>query len=200
MFGRSRAGERGRSVHSVPMPPSSGARRVRSAAFAASAVGLTLGAHATAGGELPALPLVLLLVALVEAASSTFARRPRGPVATAGALLTAQVVLHGAFALATPAGATHLAHVGHAHSAPMLVAHGITVLVLAALLSHGERLIAHVARVLLPVALLRPFRSLPMTRLVVAVPRKVRLRLAASVHDLSRRGPPPPHRLLAARG
>jgi hypothetical protein len=38
-----------------------------------------------------------------------------------------------------------------------------------------------------------------MTRLVVAVPRKVRLRLAASVHDLSRRGPPPLDRLLAAR-
>jgi hypothetical protein len=170
------------------MPTASGARSVRSGAFAVSAVSLSLGAHVTAGGDVPVIPLLLLLVALVDASSSTFARRPRGPIATAVALLAAQVVLHGAFMFAAPA---HAAHAGHLHSLPMLVAHGIAAFVLAVLLSHGERLITHVARVLLPVALLRPFRPLPATRLVVAVPSDVPpLRLAATLHDLSRRGPP----------
>jgi hypothetical protein len=169
------------------MPTGSGARSARSVAFAVSAVSLSLGAHATAGGDVPDVPL-LLLVALVDAASSTLARRPRGPVATAVALLSAQVVLHGAFMFAAP---DHAAHAGHLPSLPMVVAHGIAAFVLAVLLSHGERLITHVARVLLPVALLRPFRPLLATRLVVAVPSDVPpLRLAATLHDISRRGPP----------
>jgi hypothetical protein len=173
------------------MPTASGARSVRSVAFAVSAVSLSLGAHATAGGDVPDVPLLLLLIALVDAVSSTFARRPRGPTATAVALLAAQVVLHGAFMFAAPAHAAHAAHAGHLHSLPMLVAHGIAAFVLAVLLSHGERLITHVARVLLPVALLRPFRPLLATRLVVAVPSDVPpLRLAATLHDISRRGPP----------
>jgi hypothetical protein len=185
-------------VHSGAMFTSSGARRVRSTAFAVSAVGLTLGAHATAGGELPAVPLLLLLIALVEAASSTFARRPRGPIPTASALLSTQVVLHGAFALAAPPHAGHSSHVSHLPSVSMVVAHGIAALVLAFLLSHGERLIKRVGRLLLPVALLRPFRPRPASRLVVVVPRDVPpLRLAASLHDISRRGPPNPS--LAAR-
>jgi hypothetical protein len=170
------------------MLTSSGARSVRSVAFSVSAVGLSLGAHVTAGGEIPVVPLLLLLVALVDAASSTFARRPRGPLATAAALLSAQVVLHGAFALTAPC---HAGHFFHIPSLPMVVGHGLAALVLAVLLSHGERLISHVARVLLPVALLRPFRPLPVTRLVVRVPSDVpTLRLAATLHDLSRRGPP----------
>jgi len=170
------------------MPTGSGARSARSVAFAVSAVSLSLGAHATAGGDVPDVPLLLLLVALVDAASSTLARRPRGPVATAVALLSAQVVLHGAFMFAAP---DHAAHAGHLPSLPMVVAHGIAAFVLAVLLSHGERLITHVARVLLPVALLRPFRPLLATRLVVAVPSDVPpLRLAATLHDISRRGPP----------
>lgn len=175
-------------VHSLPMSPSSGARRLRSAAFAASAVGLTLGAHVTAHGEPPDVLLLLLLVALVDATSSTFTRRPRGPVATAAALLVTQAVLHLAFVLATPA---HSAHAEHVPSLPMLVAHGIVAVVLAVVLSHGERLISHVARVLLPVAVLRPFRPLPVSRLVVAVvPDDVPRGLGACPRDISRRGPP----------
>jgi hypothetical protein len=170
------------------MPTSSGARSVRSAAFAFSAVGLSLGAHVTAGGEVPIVPHLLLLVALVEAASARFACRPRGPVATAVALLAAQAVLHAAFMLAAP---THVAHVDHLPSPPMLAAHGITATVLAVVLAHGERLITRVARALVPVALLRPFQPLPVSRPVTATAIDVpRLRLAATLHDLSRRGPP----------
>lgn len=181
-------------VHSLPMSTSSGARRARSVAFTVSAVGLTAGAHVTAGGGPPDVPQLLLLVALVEAVSATFAGRPRGPVSTAAALLTAQVVLHFALAFATPA---HVAHLGHTPSLPMLVAHGLAAVVLAALLSHGERLIARVARVLLPVAVRRPFRAVPVSRLLVVAPRDVPLRLGPSLHDISGRGPPSP--CLAAR-
>jgi hypothetical protein len=176
-------------VHSLPMSTSSGARRVRSVAFAVSAVGLTAGAHVTAGGELPDVPQLLLLAGLVEAVSATFARRPRGPVATAGALLLAQVVLHFALVFATPA---HVAHVGDIPSPSMLVTHGLAAVVLAALLSHGERLVARAARVLLPVAVLRPFRALPVSRLVVVVLRDVPLRVVGCLHDISGRGPPHP--------
>ena len=112
----------------------------------------------------------------------------RRPGFTAVALLSAQVVLHGAFALAAP---VHAAHVHHLPSPPMLVAHGIAALVLAVLLSHGERLITHVVGVLLPVALLRPFRPLPVARFVATVRSDVPpLRLVATLHDLNRRGPP----------
>jgi hypothetical protein len=169
------------------MPTSSGARSVRSTAFAGCAVGLALGAHVTAGGEVPDLLPLLLLAVLAEAASSTFARRPRGAIATAVALLSAQVVLHGAFMMAVP----HTVHVSHLPSPPMLVAHGIAALVLGVLLARGERLIRRVARVLVPVALLRPFRPLPVRRLVIAASSDApRLRPSVTVHDLSRRGPP----------
>ena len=156
-------------------------------AFAASAVGLTAGAHVTGGGEPPDIPQLLLLVALGEGVSARFARRPRGPLATAAALLTTQVVLHFAFAFATPA---HVAHLGHTPSLPMLVAHGLAAVVLGALLSHGERLIARVLRALLPVAVLRPFRASPGSRLLVVAPRDVPFRLGVSLHDISGRGPP----------
>jgi hypothetical protein len=177
------------------MPTSSGARSVRSAAFAACAVGLALGAHATAGGGVPDLLVLLLLGVLVEAASSTFARRPRGALATALALLSVQVVLHSAFMMAAPA---HMAHGSHLHSPSMVVAHGIAALILGVLLARGERQITCVARLLVPVALLRPFRPLPVRRLVIAAPVDVpRLRPAVTLHDLSRRGPP--DRCLATR-
>jgi hypothetical protein len=79
----------------------------------------------------------------------------------------------------------------------MLVAHGIAALVLAVLLNHGERVITRIARALVPVALLRPFRPRSATRPMVAIPTDgPALRLAASLHDLSRRGPPH-HGLLA---
>jgi hypothetical protein len=170
------------------MPTSSGAASVRSAAFAAGAVGLSLGAHVTGGGEVPDVLALLLLGVLVEAASSTFARRPRGAIATAGALLAAQVVLHGAFVIAAPA---HVAHGNHLPSPSMLVAHTVAALVLGVLLARGERLITRVARVLVPVAVLRPFRPLPVRRLVIAAAGDVpRLRPAVTLHDLSRRGPP----------
>jgi hypothetical protein len=193
-FPRSASAHGRTDVHSLPVPTTSGACRARSAAFAASAVGLTLGAHVTAHGEPPGVPFLLLVVVLVEAMSSTFARRPRGPFATAAALLTAQVVLHVAFVLATPG---HAVHGDHLSSRPMLVAHGIAAVVLAVLLSRGERLIAHVARLFLPVAVLRPFRPVAVGRLVVAASNHVPLRLRASLHDISRRGPP--SRPLAAR-
>jgi hypothetical protein len=158
-------------------------------------VGLALGAHVTVGGDVPGLLPLLLLGVLVEAASSTFARRPRGAIATAVALLSAQVVLHGAFVMAVPA---HMGHGNHLPSPPMVVAHGIAALVLGVLLARGERLITRVARVLVPVALLRPFRPLPARRLVIAAPGEVpRLRPAVTLHDLSRRGPP--ERCLATR-
>ncbi len=167
------------------MSTSSGARRLRSAAFSASAVGLTLGAHVTAHGEPPDVLSLLVLVVLVDVVSSTFGRRPRGPVATSAALLMTQVVLHVAFVLAAPA------HGEHVLSAPMLAAHGVAAVVLAVLLSHGERLIGHAAGVLLPVAVLCPFRAVPVSRVVVAaVTRDVPLRLGACLHDISGRGPP----------
>jgi hypothetical protein len=156
-------------------------------AFAVSAVGLTAGAHVTAGGEPPDVPQLLLLVALAEGVSARFAGRPRSPVTTAAALLMTQVVLHFAFAFATPG---HVAHLGSTPSLAMLVAHGLAAAVLGALLSHGERLIARVVRALLPVAVLRPFRVVPVTRLLVVAPRDVPLRQGASLHDISGRGPP----------
>lgn len=170
------------------MSTSSGARRLRSAAFAASAVALTLGAHVTAHGEPPDVLFLLVLVAPVDVMSSAFGRRPRGVVATTAALLTTQVLLHGAFVLAAPA---HAAHTQPVPSAAMLAAHGIAAVLLAVLLSHGERLVGHAAGVLLPVAVLRPFRPSPVSRpAVVALPAEVPPLLGARLHDISMRGPP----------
>jgi hypothetical protein len=166
---------------------SGGVRRFRSCAFAASAVALALGAHVTAHGAPPDALLLLLLVALGDGVSSTYARRPRGPVATAAALVTTQLVLHVVFVLAAP---DHGAHADHVLTLPMLVTHGFAAVVLAVLLSHGERLVARAAGLLLPVLLLRPFRPVPVGRPVVAAAGEVPLRPAASVHDISRRGPP----------
>lgn len=178
------------SSRSVERASRHSAQRVRSAAFAVSAVGLALGAHVTAGGVVPALPLVLLLVVLIEGIAATFARQRRSPAVIAIGLVGAQAFLHSAFTLVTPSG--------HAHpvlpSGSMMLAHGVATLLLAGLLHRGEELLERLTHLLLPLVVLLPYRPLPATRMRLRAPRMtVVCDRTALLHDLTRRGPPAPH-------
>ena len=165
------------------------ARRLRSTGFAAAAVGLAVGAHTTAGGAVPVLPLLVLLGTLVEASATAFARRRRGAAATGAALITTQAALHAAF-LATEPG-----HGAHAALGPsMLLAHGLAALVLGWLLSHGETVLVRALARLLPVLAVVPFRPATVIHVLVRTPAGPQWRRpAVSLHDLSRRGPPGRH-------
>jgi hypothetical protein len=186
----------------VTVPTSEGARRLRSAGFAAAAVGLAVGAHAGAGGALPALPLLIGLAALVGAGASASARRRRGPVTTGAALLATQVALHVVLSAAGPSHhGGHAAHADHAgwaaHLAPspgMLGAHALAALVLGWVLSHGEAAAGRAVALLVPVVAGPP----PMPRPAARVHLRTwvaarRPRPAVTLHDLSRRGPPVAH-------
>ncbi|WP_214405984.1 hypothetical protein [Pseudonocardia lacus] len=176
-------------------------RRLRSVAFAVAAVGLAVGAHVTAGGSPPALPLVVGLAALVEAGATTMARRRRGTATTAAGLAAAQALLHVVFSAVEPAHAgyadhaQHMAHGGHLVGAPtpaMFAAHGLAAVVLGFLLSHGDRMAGWALRLLVPVAAIAPFRPRVGSAAppVVAVATAGLARWVVGLHDVSRRGPP----------
>ncbi|MCO1655624.1 hypothetical protein [Pseudonocardia humida] len=176
--------------------PTPGAvRRLRSAAFAVSAVGLAVGAHVTAGGALPALPLVVGLVALVEASATAMARRRRGTAGTAAGLVVAQALLHFAFAADSPhAGHGHMAHGGQfggANAPTMLAAHALAAVVLGFLLSHGDRMAEWAVGLLVPIAVVAPFRPRASVRVLLVAPVTAALgRWVVGLHDVGRRGPP----------
>jgi hypothetical protein len=74
----------------------------------------------------------------------------------------------------------------------MLAWHAAATVVLATVLSRGDRIIAHLGEVLVPVVALRPFRAGPVrvpsaTRPVRDTPRSHR---QVCRHAVSRRGPP----------
>lgn len=166
---------------------SRGVERVRATAFAASTVGLALGAHVTAGGVMPALPLLVLLVALTEGFFTAFAQRRRGPVEIGAALVGAQSALHCAFTLAAPP--EH--HTGVSPTPTMVLTHGVATLMLAVLLHRGEDVLAWVARLLLPLVVLLPYRPRSTTRVRLCTPTPVPLRSHRFLlPQLSRRGPP----------
>jgi hypothetical protein len=170
--------------------PTGAVPRLRSAAFALAAVGLAVGAHVTAGGMLPAVPLAVGLVALVEAAATAWARNRRGAVTTAAALVVAQALLHVVLSAAEPSHAGH-AHHGSATTPGMLAAHGLAAVVLGFLLSHGDRMAGWAVGLLVPIVVVAPFRPRVGVRVLPATPAgTAAVRSAISLHDLSRRGPP----------
>jgi hypothetical protein len=173
----------------VPTP--GGVPRLRSAAFAAAAVGLAVGAHVTAGGGPPVVPLVVGLVALVEAVATAFARRRRGAVATGAALAGSQALLHVVLAAAEPSHAGHAGHAAGVLTPAMLTAHALAAMVLGGLLSHGELVLGWALGLLVPIAAVVPFRPPAPTAVAVVVPVvHAARRWAVTLHDLSRRGPP----------
>ncbi|GAY12454.1 hypothetical protein [Pseudonocardia sp. N23] len=175
--------------------PGPDARPWRVAAVAVATVVLTLAAHVLAGGAtMPSLPVLGILVLLVDLSATVVGRSPRGPLETGIALAFTQTVLHLAFTASTASvdQAGHL-HV-HSHlTTPMLAGHAAAALALGALISHGEQVLRRAVRRLLPVVATAPFRApVRFAPRPVPVARDVRVRVATSVSDLSRRGPPRP--------
>ncbi|UVJ40226.1 hypothetical protein [Arthrobacter sp. CJ23] len=86
---------------------------LRSAALSATIVALAAGAHVLAGGQLPAAPVLLALLALTGLVTTTATRFKLGfPVL--GALLGAgQLALHEAFTVFSPLGITAPGQSGH---------------------------------------------------------------------------------------
>lgn len=136
---------------------------VRAVALGATTLTLAAGAHTGAGGALPPPGLLALLVLFLAPVSLALARRSRGVVWTAAALLGEQVGLHTAFTVLAPDPsdcAATVTGVGHhavhltAHgcemaagmagsqamsSVSMLVAHAAATVLTAGILVHGER-------------------------------------------------------------
>ncbi|MBN9113452.1 MAG: hypothetical protein J0I34_32290 [Pseudonocardia sp.] len=175
--------------------PGPDARQWRIGAVALATVALALAAHVLAGGgAMPSLPVLGALLLVLDLSATVVGRRPRGPLETGIALAFTQTVLHVAFTASTasvdPAGHLHV----HSHlTAPMLAGHAAAALVLGALISHGERLLLRALRRLLPVAAVHPFHApARFAPRPVPVARDARVRVATSVSDLSRRGPPVP--------
>ncbi|WP_426302130.1 hypothetical protein [Arthrobacter sp. R-11] len=95
---------------------------LRSAALALAILSLATGAHVIAGGTLPALPLVLALLALTGLATTAATRFKLGLPAVAALLGGGQVLLHEAFTAlgpvtAGPVSAGPVAEAPHVHHA-----------------------------------------------------------------------------------
>ncbi|MFJ6680032.1 hypothetical protein ACIQLK_13035 [Microbacterium sp. NPDC091382] len=187
-------------------PVDSRRARVVRAGGAAAIATLTASAAHTLGGGIPPAPWLVLTVMLLSwpLALAIVGRRP-GSVRTALAVVSAQALLHTAFALvggAEPHGIWGTHHHGRlildataAAGAPpdtgMLSAHVVAAIVTAAMVCHGERMLRATARGIRYLLRLRTPALLSPTPVPTAagpLPRRPRPRLLLA--DLSRRGPP----------
>lgn len=190
----------------IPRPVDSRRARVARAGGAAAIATLTASAAHTLGGGAPPAPWLVLTVALLAwpVALAIVGSRP-GAFRTGLAVVTAQAILHGAFALvgdAVPqAGASTHHHgllildpstgTGMATGTDMLAAHVIAGIATAVAVCHGERMLRAVARGIRH--LLRPTAPAPLSPIpapAAALPQPLRLRPRLVLADLSRRGPP----------
>jgi len=96
---------------------------LRSGALALAVLSLAAGAHVIAGGILPALPILLALLALTGLATTLATRFKLGFPAAAALLGGGQVLLHEAFTALGPvaaAGPSEAQHVHHAMQLPVI--------------------------------------------------------------------------------
>ena len=180
-------------------------RVVRGGAATAIAVLLAAVSHTYGGGAAPA-PLLLVAVALLAWPFATLlAARRLGLVGVAVASVAAQALLHVAFAVT--AGSTPMG-CGHLHDTivltggsslpvalpdtPMLVCHGIAVVVAILAIGFGERMLRAIARWVTAHArrAIAVPAVAPSRRFRCCAVRRVFARRAPALHPLRRRGPP----------
>ncbi len=97
---------------------------LRSGALALAVLSLAAGAHVIAGGTLPALPILLALLALTGLATTLATRFKLGFAAVAPVLGGGQLVLHEAFTALGPVAMGPAVEAPHVHHAAQLPAIG----------------------------------------------------------------------------
>lgn len=105
--------------------PTRGATRVgRAAAFATATLALASGAHVSAGGALPSMIVLAVLVLPLMLVAMILTSRRCGPVLLVGSLATAQILLHETLMAVTShvPGQMFAAELGAHHGARALVA------------------------------------------------------------------------------
>lgn len=187
---------------------------LRSGAISLVIVLLAAGAHVIGGGELPAIPVLLALVALTGLAATLATRVKLNFTAMTALLGTSQLALHEAFTALSPVMATgpgnshhageplnpllytatpHLHELGTTLGTAMLVGHILATIGSAVILAKGEDALWQLAAwlrplVALPTLLFRPdagASSIAVDAPDVFLPRPWR-----NVRQDSRRGPP----------
>ena len=169
--------------------------RLRGVALALLVALLTSTGHAAAGGGLPDVSLLVILVPLLSAAFIAVAERTRGPVATVAVLAVGQLVMHATLATLHPStphpSAPHPAVADYGWS--MLVLHALITLIAAVAVRHADAAVLAVAAVLrrvVPRRLVPPPADRPLaTRPVPTPDLPARLARLITVADV-RRGPP----------
>lgn len=159
--------------------------RPRGVALAALSALLTTIGHAAAGGGLPDVSVLIVVVPLLAGAFVALADRGRGPLATVVVLGAGQLVLHTTLAVLHPMPA--------ADGTSMLGVHAVITLVTAVALRHADAGVAAVAAVLrrvLPRRVIPPAADRPLPTRAIPAPdlpaRRARMLTVADV----RRGPP----------
>ncbi len=184
----------------------------RALVFSTVALLLAVGGHVAGGGALPAPSVMLVGVLLGAPVAALLVRRPRSTATLALGLGLQQVVLHGLFMTAAaagsalvdaaPAGGMPMVHASQLHmgsamshgasdwSAPMLLGHGVAVVLAALLLARGESLALRLRHLLSPVRTLQPVAPTPMPALVVRAGVLLGSLERRSREAVRRRGPP----------
>ena len=159
--------------------------RPRGVALAALSALLTTIGHAAAGGGLPDVSVLIVVVPLLAGAFVALADRTRGPVATAVVLAAGQLVLHTTLTVLHPMPA--------GHGTSMLGVHVLITLITAVAIRHADAAVLAIAAVLrrvLPRRVAPPAADRPLpTRAVPALDLPARRARMLTVADV-RRGPP----------
>lgn len=184
-------------------------RALRGGASATTATLVAATAHTLAGGGAPPWWLVVAVILLAAPVAVLLVGRRLSIAGIAGAVATAQLILHAAFATigtTAPAASAEGPHAGHgaaltaapALAAPvhlhldagMIVAHLTAAAVTVVLLTRGEHVARRLARGVRRL-LRRVLPPLSPPAVVVATPaRRVLPRAFAPLSTVSRRGPP----------
>ncbi len=177
-------------------------RTARTVFFTAVCLLLSTAGHALAAGDAPASAAVVAGGGLVFLAAHRFAGRERSLAQLTGAVLSAQLGLHGLFSyVPAPAADGHQAMTQHAvptMTLDMFAAHVVAGLLVAWWLRRGEALLwsaGHRLAAALPLGralgLLRPDPAPAGPATVLPVPAGVRTpAITLLSHAVSRRGPP----------
>lgn len=180
-------------------------RAIRAGAAAAVATVAAAAAHTVAGGSAPPPWLVAAVILLAWPVALVIVGRAASAPRTGLAVVAAQAMLHGAFAMVGDAAPSAAGAHGHLHAplllapgaaspapdAAMLGGHAIAAVVTVLAVCHGERMLRAVAagirsllRRTLPTS---PHPAVPLAVPATVAPAPVP---ALFVSDLSRRGPP----------
>ncbi|GAA2334239.1 hypothetical protein GCM10009854_07310 [Saccharopolyspora halophila] len=180
-------------VTARPAPTRGALRVLRGGGLACTSASLSVAAHTAAGGPVPAAGMTAFVTFLLAGSGIALADRQRGPLGILGALGASQLALHAFLEIMSGNHPAAGAHAMHLPAPTMALGHVAVVLFTGLVMTHAERALFVVARLLRAIL---PRKTGPLPVLTpppaVCIPAPIARTLAQLIHQRihAQRGPP----------